>query len=140
MGEIFAVVIKKGERNMGMKVQTAMIIDDDHDLTHVLASILEARKIYSMEIHSLSEAEDCLNYLKPTIVFLDNSFPEGLGVNFIRNIKSADDGIKIVMMTADADAWVEEMARGEKINFFIKKPFSRKYIETVLDKLNMRKG
>lgn len=139
MGEIFVVNSIKGDRIMGMKVQTAMIIDDDPDLTHVLASILEARKIYSMEIHSLSEAEHCLNYLKPTIVFLDNSFPEGLGVNFIRIIKSADDGIKIVMMTADADAWVEEMANAEKINYFIKKPFSRKYIETLLDKLNMRK-
>ena len=125
---------------MGIKVQTAMVIDDDHDLTHILAGILEARKIYTVEVHSLPEAEECLNRLKPTVVFLDNSFPEGLGVNFIRNIKSADEGIKIVMMTADEDAWVEEKAREEKINYFIKKPFTRRLINVVLDKLNMRKA
>lgn len=125
---------------MGIKVQTALVIDDDHDLTHVLAAILEARKIYTVEVHSLPEAEECLNYLKPTVVFLDNSFPEGLGVNFIRIIKSADEGIKIVMMTADEDAWVEEKAHEEKINYFIKKPFTRRLINVVLDKLNMRKG
>ena len=124
---------------MGIKVQTALVIDDDHDLTHILAGILEARKIHTVEVHSLPEAEQCLNHLKPTVVFLDNSFPEGLGVNFIRIIKSADEGIKIVMMTADEDAWVEEKAREEKINYFIKKPFTRRLINVVLDKLNMRK-
>ena len=125
---------------MGIKVQTAMVIDDDVDLTHILASILEARKIYTVEIHSLPEAEECLEYLKPTVIFLDNSFPEGLGINFIPFIKSTDDSIKIVMMTADPDSWVEERATAEKISYFIKKPFNRKMIEGVLDKLDMRKA
>lgn len=125
---------------MGIKVQTAMVIDDDEDLTHILASILEARKIYTVEIHSLPEAEECLEYLKPTIIFLDNSFPEGLGINFIPFIKSTDEDIKIVMMTADPDSWVEERATAENINYFIKKPFNRKLIEGVLDKLDMRKA
>ena len=125
---------------MGVKVQTAMVIDDDPDLTAILASILEARKIYTVALHSLSEAAECLNHLKPTIVFLDNSFPEGLGVNFIRDIKSIDDRIKIVMITADEDKWVEDMAKKEKINYFIKKPFNLKIINNVLDKLNMRRS
>lgn len=116
-----------------------MVIDDDHDLTSVLSSILEARKIYTVALHSLAEAADCLLHLKPTIVFLDNSFPEGLGVNFISSIKSIDEDIKIVMITADEDKWVEDMARNEKINYFIKKPFNLKIINSVLDKLNMRK-
>ncbi len=125
---------------MGLKVQTAMVIDDDPDLTAILASILEARKIYTVALHSLSEAAECLNHLKPTIVFLDNSFPEGLGVNFIRDIKLIDDRIKIVMITADEDKWVEDMAKKEKINYFIKKPFNLKIINNVLDKLNMRRS
>lgn len=124
---------------MGTKVQTAMVIDDDTDLTMALATILEARKIHTLEVHTLPEAEAYLNYMKPTIIFLDNSFPEGLGVNFIRQIKSYDDEIKIVMMTADPDLWVEEKANAEKINFFLKKPFTRNAINGVLDQLNMRK-
>jgi len=125
---------------MGIKVQTAMVIDDDEDLTFILASILEARKIYTVEMHSLTEAEECLSHLKPTVIFLDNSFPEGLGVNFIPVIKSIDSGIKIVMITADTDKWVEEKAAAEHINYFIKKPFTTKMINGVLDKLNMRKA
>ena len=124
---------------MGVKVQTAMVIDDDRDLTSILSSILEDRKIYTVALHSLAEAAECLLHLKPTIVFLDNSFPEGLGVNFIKDIKSIDDEIKIVMITADEDKWVEDMAKIEKINYFIKKPFNTNIINNVLDKLNMRK-
>ena len=123
---------------MGTKVQTAMIIDDDTDLGEILALMLEQRKIHTLCVHSLTEAEECLCRLKPTVIFLDNSFPEGLGVNFIRTIKSADDEIKIIMMTADNAVWIEEKAHEEGINYFIKKPFTKQLIDIVLDKLNFR--
>ena len=125
---------------MGSFVQTAMIIDDDADLGELLASILEARKIHALTVHSLSEAEECLNYMKPTVIFLDNSFPDGLGINFIRNIHSADEEIKIIMMTADSAGWIEEKAYSEGINYFIKKPFSKNLIDSVLDHLKMRRS
>jgi len=124
---------------MGMSVQTAMIIDDDADLGQLLTTILETRKIHTMTVNNLSEAEEYLTYLKPTVIFLDNSFPEGLGINFIRNIKSADEEIKIIMMTADANTWIEEKASEEGINYFLRKPFSSQLIDTVLDDLNFRK-
>jgi len=126
--------------SMGMPVQTAMIIDDDADLTCLLENILKDRKIHVLSVHSLEEAEDYLTYLKPTVIFLDNSFPDGLGVNFIRNIKSSDEEIKIIMMTADTSLWIKEKAIEEGISFFLRKPFSRKTIDVVLDKLNFRKS
>ncbi len=123
---------------MGLSLQTAMIIDDDEDLGQLLTSILETRKIHTMTVHSLPEAEECLTYLKPTVVFLDNSFPEGLGVNFINHIKTADEEIKIVMMTADTDEWIKEKAAAEGVNYFVKKPFSTKIINSVLDELHFK--
>lgn len=126
------------KREMGTKVQTAMIIDDDEDLSEILASMLEKRRIHTLCVHSLSEAEECLCRMKPTVIFLDNSFPEGLGVNFIRTIKSADDEIKIIMMTADTALWIEQKAHDEGINYFLKKPFSKQLIDLVLDKLDFR--
>ena len=125
---------------MGLPVQTAMIIDDDVDLACLLENILKDRKIHVLSVHTLQEAEDCLTYLKPTVIFLDNSFPDGLGVNFIRNIKSSDEAIKIIMMTADTSLWIKEKAIEEGINYFLRKPFSRKSIDIVLDKLNFRKA
>lgn len=124
---------------MGLPVQTAMIIDDDVDLACLLENILKDRKIHVLSVHTLQDAEDCLTYLKPTVIFLDNSFPDGLGINFIRNIKSSDEEIKIIMMTADTALWIREKAIEEGINYFLRKPFSRKSIDVVLDKLNFRK-
>lgn len=124
---------------MGSGVQTVMIIDDDVDLGLLLISTLETRKIYTMAVHTLPEAEEYLSYLKPTVIFLDNSFPEGLGVNFIRNIKSADAEIKIVMMTADPAVWIEQKAIDEGANYFLRKPFNIQTLDNVLDQLNFKK-
>jgi DNA-binding response OmpR family regulator len=121
------------------KVQTAMIIDDDEDLGRLLTHILEERKIHVLTAHTLTEAEAYLTYLKPTVIFLDNSFPEGLGINFIKSIRSADDEIKIIMMTADTALWIEQKALDEGASFFLKKPFSKKLIDTTLDQLNFRR-
>lgn len=118
---------------MGTPVQTAMIIDDNVDLTALLTTTLEKRKIHTMAVHSLPEAKNYLTYLKPSVVFLDNSFPEGLGVNFIRQIRSADEEIKIVMMTADRDKWIEEKAKAEGVSHFLLKPFSTDLLNSVLD-------
>lgn len=125
---------------MKQGVQTAMIIDDDPDLGALLISTLEKRKIYSMAVQSLPEAAEYLTYMKPTVIFLDNSFPEGLGVNFIQKIKSTDDEIKVIMMTADADTWLEEKAMKEGAEYFIRKPFSNQLINSILDKLDFRKA
>jgi len=127
------------DQKMGLPVQTAMIIDDDDDLGQLLAAILETRKIHVLIVNTLEEAEEYLAYLKPTVIFLDNNFPGGLGINFIRKIKSFDDEIRIIMMTADASTWIREKAIEEGIDYFLKKPFSKKAIDHVLDKLNFRK-
>ena len=124
---------------MGVLLKTAMIIDDDEDLGQLLSNILGNRKINTLTVNSLPEAEKYLNYLKPTVVFLDNNFPEGLGVNFIHHIKSADEDIKIVMMTADTNPLIEEKATKEGVNYFIKKPISTATIDNILDDLNLRK-
>lgn len=121
---------------MGVQVQTAMIIDDDADLNELLIQMLEERKIYTLAVQTLSEAEAYLNFLKPTLIFLDNSFPEGLGINFIKQIKSADEEIKIIMMTADNAKWIEEKAIDEGANFFIHKPFNRQLVFQALDRVN----
>jgi len=121
---------------MGVQMQTAMIIDDDGDLNELLAQMLEERRIYTLAVQTLSEAEAYLGFLKPTMVFLDNSFPEGLGINFIKQIRSADEEIKIIMMTADRDKWIQEKAIDEGANYFLHKPFNRQSIYQALDKVN----
>jgi DNA-binding response OmpR family regulator len=114
-----------------------MIIDDDADLGQLLAAILEEHKIHTLAVNSLAEAEQYLYYMKPTVIFLDNSFPDGLGINFIKCIKSIDDQIKIIMMTAETSAWIREKAIEEGINGFLYKPFDKKIIGMMLEKMHV---
>lgn len=125
---------------MGVQVQSAMIIDDDPDLVKLLGHILENRHIHALPVQSLQEAEECLNYLKPTIVFLDNSFPDGLGVNLIAKIHEADEEIKIIMITADSAAWIREKAMEQGIDYFLPKPLDKKTIDRVLDDLKLNRA
>ena len=92
-----------------------------------------------LSVHSLHEAKNCLADAKPNVIFLDNSFPDGIGVNFISNIKSTGNDIQIIMMTSDPSAWVKEKAMKEGAHYFLEKPFSRTTIDQVLDQLNLKK-
>lgn len=124
---------------LDMPVQTAMVIDDDLDFNELLTLMLEKRKIHVLSVFTLQEAENYLSYLKPSVIFLDNSFPEGLGINFIRYIKSLDDQIKVVMMTGDQAEWIHEKALEEGIDYFLRKPLRRETVEAVMDDLKFNK-
>jgi hypothetical protein len=44
------------------------------------------------------------------------------------------------MMTADSAKWIEEKAKTEGINYFLRKPFTMETINTILDKLKLGKS
>ena len=121
-----------------MPAKTAMIIDDDEDLGRLLIPMLEARKILTLPVYSLHEAEEYLSYMRPTIIFLDNSFPDGLGVDFIGSIKSKDKDIQIIMMTSDTSAWLRKKAMEEGAHYFLEKPFNKITIDQILDQVNLQ--
>ena len=124
---------------MSTLAKTAMIIDDDIDFGRLLTAMLQKRKILAFPVQTLNEAEEYLTYMKPNVVFLDNSFPDGLGINFIRNIHLADEDIKIIMTTAEPALWIEEKAKEEGVNYFLRKPLSRNAIDEVLEKIGLGK-
>jgi len=132
----FCLVWIKGHK-MEWRAPIAMIIDDDDDLTYLLENILKTRNINVLSVHSLHEAQDCLAYSKPNVVFLDNSFPDGVGLNFIGNIKSKWDDTPIIMMTSDPSAMVKKRAMEEGAHYFLEKPFSKTTIDQLLDQVNL---
>lgn len=115
-----------------MAVTTAMIIDDDADLGELLTCALEQRKIHAMAVQSLLQAEDYLGVMKPSYIFLDNNFPEGLGINFINQIKMADEEIKVIFMTADPAPWIREKALEQGACYFLRKPITSRAIDGLL--------
>jgi DNA-binding response OmpR family regulator len=116
----------------------ALIIEDETDICYLVSNILKQRGIQSVLAGSLSEAEKILkqDLLPPRIIFLDNYLPDGLGINYIREIKKRFPGIRIVIITAHDNISDREKARFEGADFFIGKPFSKELIFKTIDSLD----
>ena len=99
-----------------------LIVDDESDLCLVLAARL--RKICPVHVeHNLGNTEKYLKNERPLIILLDNNLPDGLGVRYIRHVLDLYPDIKIVLMTADTSAKLNERAMHEGATRFLAKPF-----------------
>jgi len=107
----------------------ALIIDDEIDICYLLSSILKQKNIQPFFAGSLSEADKMLlETSSPNLIFLDNYLPDGLGINYINELKMKYPSVKIVMITAHDNVSDRQKARQEGVDFFIGKPFSRELI------------
>jgi len=122
--------------NRPLHQPTILIIDDETDICYLLSNILKQKNIWSVLAFSLSQANDIIEQNEEfSFVFLDNYLPDGLGVNYIRQIKKNCPLCKVIMITAHDNQTDREKARFEGADFFIVKPFSRELILKTIDSL-----
>ena len=81
----------------------ALIIDDEIDICYLLSGILRNKNIQSNYVNSIAEARLALQLNSPQIIFLDNHLPDGMGVNFINDIKKSNPATKVVMIKCYLD-------------------------------------
>lgn len=114
-----------------------MIIEDEKDLFYLLSSVLRKNNFYAQCARSLTEARRLINYIKPSIIFLDNHLPDGYGSDFIGVIKILFPQTKIIMITAYDSPVDINLAFTNGADYFIAKPFSATAIKSALDMVNM---
>jgi DNA-binding NtrC family response regulator len=108
-----------------------LIVDDDQDLCALLDAGLKEYFVYTE--HCLSSAGVFMANHKISLLFLDNSLPDGKGVDFIREVIRQDPNIKIVIMTADQSPELEEKAIMEGASIFIAKPFTLATVKSIAE-------
>lgn len=113
---------------------TALIIDDEIDICYLLSGILRNKNIKSYYVKTLAEANTALKTQHPEIIFLDNHLPDGMGVDFITQIRKSNPNSKVVMITAYDTAADRKKAVDQGADFFIAKPFTR---DTIYDTVNL---
>jgi len=113
----------------------ALIIDDEIDICFLLSSILRNKNILSSYVNSIGEAKKRLQEKNPEIIFLDNHLPDGMGVDFIGQLKKNYPHSKVVMITAYDTPADRNKAMIEGADHFIAKPFSRDMIYQTIDQL-----
>ena len=113
----------------------ALIVDDEIDVCYLLSSILKYKNLQASYVNSIDEAKRVLKGGHHSIIFLDNHLPDGLGMNFIDEIRKLDPQIKIVMITAHDTNNDKDRAYELGVDQFIGKPFTRETIFNAIERL-----
>ena len=108
---------------MDIKQKTILIVDDDLDLCLILKVCLQ--RDYTVHIlHTLMEANSWLAEQPAAVVLLDNTLPDGFGVNFLEQLINLKSGIKVILMTADINPDLRQQALDNGARYFLPKPFN----------------
>ena len=75
-----------------------LIIEDEGDISLILNLMLKKEDIEIEHVTTLANAATFLKEQSPDIVIIDNQLPDGLGLEYIKEIKSSYPLIKIIMI------------------------------------------
>jgi two-component system, OmpR family, response regulator len=119
--------------------ENAMIVEDERDLSYLLAIVLKQNNISSACVYTIKEARENIKKIKPSIIFLDDHLPDGIGSDFISQAKEIYPGAKIVMITAHDSPAEMDQAFHRGADYFLSKPFNSSEIRSTLDLLMKKK-
>lgn len=95
----------------------SIMLVDDHEVVRIgMAAMLRRRPEYKLiaEASTVTEAVTLAHELKPEIIIMDISLPDGSGIEACRRIKADDPQIRVLMLTAYAsdEAMFESIMAG----------------------------
>lgn len=101
-----------------------LIVDDEVDICFLLSGMLKKKNLNSAYVTSLLAAGIAIERINPSILFIDNRLPDGLGVDFIPQVKKYHPNTKVIMITAHDNVADREKAFLNGVDYFIGKPFT----------------
>ena len=110
-----------------------LIIDDEVDICFLLSGMLKKRNFHPAYVTTLKAAEKAIERINPSILFIDNRLPDGLGVDFIPGFKKEHPLTKVIMITAHDNNADREKAFLNGADYFIGKPFTGDMINKTVD-------
>ena len=117
-----------------------LIIDDEIDICYLLSGILKHKNLQPNYVNLLSDAPDAIKKHAPSIIFLDNHLPDGMGMDFIEYIKKNSPSTKIIMITAYDTSADRTKALELGVDGFIGKPFTRDIIYQTVEQVTQVAG
>lgn len=119
-----------------MKKKTrALIIDDEVEICNLLSRILRNK---SIDVHcagSLSEARSSLETYEPSLIFIDNHLPDGLGVQFVDFLRTGHPQAKVIIITGQ-EIEPEDVKEEDELPPVVFKPFTSEKIYSLIDAIS----
>jgi DNA-binding NtrC family response regulator len=110
-----------------------LIIDDEIEICYLLAKLLKSRGIDTNFVYTLAEAKAILKTYVPSLIFLDNHLPDGLGIEFANYLKSNFPDTKIVIITGH-DTMITKTFH-DRASEIVIKPFTSEKIYSIIDSI-----
>jgi two-component system, OmpR family, response regulator len=112
-----------------------MIVDDDKDLNYVLGLYVEKKGFVTIGLSSIDKMLGKLVEINPEVIFLDNHLDDGLGINFIKQVKDLCPGTLLILMTADHLAELRLCKDFDCLDGVLLKPFPVESVNEILARL-----
>jgi two-component system response regulator CpxR len=109
-----------------------LLVDDEEDFVFALAERLRFRKYDTKAATSGEAALSEIEKERPDIVVLDLKMPGMGGMEVLREIKTRDPSIDVIMLTGSVDSEIGEIALRAGATYHIVKPMD---IEDLMQKL-----
>lgn len=109
-----------------------LTVDDELDVCEFLRDFFSLRGYSVLIALNGKDALSIVKKEKPKIVFLDVIMPQMNGLEVLRQIKEFDPHTKVIMVTVADDKKTRDEAMQLGADEFIKKPFSKRYLEEVV--------
>jgi CheY-like chemotaxis protein len=116
------------------KLQNVLVVDDEPDICFLFDRILRKRNLQTGFARNLADATALIEKKNPHLIFLDNSLPDGRGVDFIPYLKARFPLIRVVVVTANDSPDDRDAAYLKGADDFLGKPLSLERINFTLDK------
>ena len=116
-----------------------LIIEDEGDISLILNLMLKKEDIEIEHVTTLANAVTFLKEQSPDIVIIDNQLPDGLGLEYIKEIKSNYPLIKIIMITGNTDTTDKATALQNGADIFLAKPFTKEQIQAAIENVSSLK-
>jgi len=78
-----------------------LIVDDEPDVCFLFGKILKMRNLRTDFANNLADASRSVQEDPPSVIFLDNSLPDGQGIDFISFLKERYPDTRIIIITAN---------------------------------------
>ena len=115
--------------------RNVLIVDDEPDVCFLFENILRKRNLSSGYAANIADAISHVSQQKPSIIFLDNSLPDGQGMDLIPYLKEQFPEVKVIMVTANDSPNDRSRAFQKGADDFLGKPLSLDRINRTIDKV-----
>jgi len=120
---------------MSSSQRSALIIDDEREISYLLSQILSKNNFDVNVEYSLAAGIEALRTHSTDLLFLDINLPDGSGVDKLNEIRKSFPSLKIIIISAYDSKSERENALTLGADEFISKPFTNNSINNILNKL-----